>query len=145
MPEYDLRVCVRLRRWNEVKRQLELWVCIQEMNDDGEYVDVEVDTSTPGILTGGIYMLKQGLQRRVVVSVDTVPDSGMLPLVCESITSVSIGNVVARYVVAWYGSFPLFTIDYRCEDIKKVGELRSDIVCDKVGLDSLFQKTLIIS
>jgi kinesin family protein 13 len=70
------------------------------MNDDGEYVDVEVDTSTPGILTGGIYMLKQGLQRRVVVSVDTVPDSGMLPLVCESITSVSIGNVVARYVVA---------------------------------------------
>ena len=72
-------------------------VCIQELNDEGQYVDVdvEVDASTPDVLTGGIHLLKQGLHRRVV-SVDTVPDSDMLSLVCESITSISILKVVAR-------------------------------------------------
>ncbi len=37
------------------------------------------------------------------------------------------------------------TIDYSCEDRKKVGELRGDIWCHLIGLDSLFQKTSIIT
>ncbi|CAG0913138.1 unnamed protein product [Notodromas monacha] len=82
--------------WNEVRRQLEVWVGIQELNDEGEYVDVDVEPSRPDVITGGVYVLKQGLQRRLIVSVDTVPDSGLLPLVCDEITSVSIGNVVSR-------------------------------------------------
>jgi kinesin family protein 13 len=47
-------------------------------------------------LTGGIYLLKQGLQRRLCVTVNTVADSGAMPLVMNGITDVSVGSVVSR-------------------------------------------------
>lgn len=53
-------------RWSEVTRRVELWVEIMEMNDDGEYVNVNVvphecdfRRQAGVVATGGIYQLKQ--------------------------------------------------------------------------------------
>ena len=83
-------------RWAELKRKIELWVEIQELNDSGEYAAVDV-TPREGNLTGGVYQLRQGQQRRILVRVNPCPgDTGSLPLICESITSVAIGAVSVR-------------------------------------------------
>uniref|UniRef100_A0A672P4I1 Kinesin-like protein KIF13B n=1 Tax=Sinocyclocheilus grahami TaxID=75366 RepID=A0A672P4I1_SINGR len=79
-------------RWSEVTRRLELWVQILELNDAGEFVPVEVQ-SAKDVCTGGIFQLKQGQSRRVQVEVRSVQDSGTMPLICESVLNVSIGNV----------------------------------------------------
>ena len=47
-------------------------------------------------LTGGIYQLRQGQQRRICVRVKPVRDSGTLPLVCDSVVSIDIGSVCVR-------------------------------------------------
>lgn len=65
------------------------------MSDSGDYVPVEVTTSRD-CLSGGIYQLRQGQQRRMVVKVRPVPDSGTLPLVCERIVSIEVGSVSVR-------------------------------------------------
>ncbi|XP_065186816.1 kinesin-like protein KIF13B isoform X2 [Sycon ciliatum] len=80
-------------RWMEVMRRLELWVEIQELNDNGEYAPVEV-IDRPDVRTGGIYLLRQGQSRRVQVSVTPVRGSGLAPISCHSITSISMGAVV---------------------------------------------------
>ena len=83
-------------RWAELKRKIELWIEIQELNDNGEYAAVEV-TPREGNMTGGVYQLRQGQQRRILVKVNPYPgDSGTLPLICESITSVAVGGVSVR-------------------------------------------------
>lgn len=82
-------------RWSELIRKIELWVEIQELNDMGEYAAVEV-IPRPDIATGGVYQLRQGQQRRVVVKVRPVHNSGTLPIICEAITSVSIGGICSR-------------------------------------------------
>lgn len=45
-------------RWNEVSRRIELWISIQELNEQGEYSSVELH---PGkdISTGGVFQLRQ--------------------------------------------------------------------------------------
>lgn len=45
-------------RWSEVSRRIELWVSIQELNEQGEYASVELH---PGkdISTGGVFQLRQ--------------------------------------------------------------------------------------
>ncbi|KAM9404252.1 kinesin-like protein KIF13A isoform 1-T1 [Salvelinus alpinus] len=45
-------------RWSEVSRRIELWVSIQELNEQGDYSDVEMQ---PGkdIGTGGVFQLRQ--------------------------------------------------------------------------------------
>ena len=45
-------------RWSEVTQRLELWVEIMELNDQGEYVPVELQTKVD-VLTGGIFMIRQ--------------------------------------------------------------------------------------
>uniref|UniRef100_A0A915BGU3 Kinesin-like protein unc-104 n=2 Tax=Parascaris univalens TaxID=6257 RepID=A0A915BGU3_PARUN len=82
-------------RWAEVTRRIELQVDIKEMNDNGQYTSVEVHPSSD-ILCGGIYQLKQGQQRRIVVRVKPVADRGNLPLAFEHISSVSIGCICSR-------------------------------------------------
>uniref|UniRef100_A0A8C2H1V1 Kinesin family member 13Bb n=1 Tax=Cyprinus carpio TaxID=7962 RepID=A0A8C2H1V1_CYPCA len=84
-------------RWSEVTRRLELWVQILELNDAGEFVPVEVQ-SAKDVCTGGIFQLKQGQSRRVQVGVRSVQDSGTMPLITESVLSVSIGNVEVHQV-----------------------------------------------
>ncbi|KAH8401746.1 hypothetical protein KR009_007617, partial [Drosophila setifemur] len=82
-------------RWAELSRKIELWVEIHELNDNGEYSPVEV-TNRNEVLTGGIYQLRQGQQRRVNVRVKPVQNSGTLPIICQSIVNVSIGSVTVR-------------------------------------------------
>uniref|UniRef100_A0A0N4Z4F3 Kinesin motor domain-containing protein n=1 Tax=Parastrongyloides trichosuri TaxID=131310 RepID=A0A0N4Z4F3_PARTI len=79
-------------RWIEVTRRLELSVSIKELNDNGEYKNVEVNTNTDNGC-GGVYQLKQGQQRRIDVSVSERNDHGNLPLMLSEITSVSIGSI----------------------------------------------------
>uniref|UniRef100_A0A0N5B8A5 Kinesin motor domain-containing protein n=1 Tax=Strongyloides papillosus TaxID=174720 RepID=A0A0N5B8A5_STREA len=79
-------------RWIEVTRRLELSVSIKELNDNGEYRNVEVSTNND-IACGGIYQLKQGQQRRIDVSISERNDHGNLPLMISEITSVSIGSI----------------------------------------------------
>ena len=56
-----------------------------------EILDVLLDLGT-----GGIFQLRQGQQRRIKVVVKPVRKSGMLPIICQSIVSVSVGCPVVR-------------------------------------------------
>ena len=47
-------------RWSELTRKLEFHVEVQELNDSGEYVPVEVQPRT-NVGTGGIFQLRQGI------------------------------------------------------------------------------------
>lgn len=82
-------------RWSELTRKIELWVEIQELNDAGDYAPVEV-IPRADIQTGGVYQLRQGQQRRVLVEVRPVHNSGTLPIICQSIISIAVGSVSKR-------------------------------------------------
>lgn len=45
-------------RWSEVTRRLELWIQILEINENGEFVPVEV-VPARDVRTGGIFQLRQ--------------------------------------------------------------------------------------
>lgn len=68
---------------------------VQELSESGEYSSVEVQPRTD-VGTGGIYQLRQGQQRRIVVSVKPVAKSGTLPIICESAISVAVGSPCVR-------------------------------------------------
>lgn len=82
-------------RWAELSRKIEIWVELQELNDNGEYAPVEV-VGCKDMLTGGVYQLRQGQQRRIQVRVKPVQNSGTLPIICQSIISIAIGSVTVR-------------------------------------------------
>ncbi|XP_031431833.1 LOW QUALITY PROTEIN: kinesin-like protein KIF13A [Clupea harengus] len=82
-------------RWSEVSRQLELWVSIQELNEQGEYSAVELSPAKD-VNTGGVFQLRQGHSRRLLVCVRPVQFSGTLPLLVEALLSVSVGCVSVR-------------------------------------------------
>lgn len=82
-------------RWAELSRKIELWVEIHELNDNGEYAPVEV-IGNKEMLTGGVYQLRQGQQRRIQARVKPVQNSGTLPIICQSIISIAIGSVTVR-------------------------------------------------
>ncbi|XP_017282022.1 kinesin-like protein KIF13A isoform X3 [Kryptolebias marmoratus] len=82
-------------RWSEVSRRVELWVSIQELNEQGEYASVELQP-VKDISTGGVFQLRQGHSRRLQVWVKPVQNSGTLPLLVEAVLSVFIGCVSAR-------------------------------------------------
>lgn len=82
-------------RWSELTRKIELLVEIQELTEQGEYSSVEV-VPKPDIPTGGVYQLRQGQQRRIQVRVRPVQNSGTLPIICQSVVSISIGSVCNR-------------------------------------------------
>lgn len=108
-------------RWSELKRKIELWVEIQELNDNGEYIPVEVSPRESNI-TGGVYQLRQGQQRRLFVRVNPVADSGTLPIICEAITSVSVGGVQVR-------SRALSELDsYQEDDLKVLKDKWKDVL-----------------
>ncbi|XP_046384192.1 kinesin-like protein KIF13A isoform X3 [Ischnura elegans] len=87
-------------RWSELTRKIEVWVEIQELNEQGEYTAVEVScTGGNGgeyLPTGGVFQLRQGQQRRIQVRVVPVQNSGTLPIICESIVSLAVGSVTMR-------------------------------------------------
>ncbi|XP_064484970.1 kinesin-like protein KIF13A isoform X2 [Ornithodoros turicata] len=82
-------------RWAELKRKLELWLEIHELNEQGEYAPVEV-VARGDVGTGGVFQLRQGQQRRLVVRVAPVQGSGTLPLICQQVGSVAVGAVCVR-------------------------------------------------
>uniref|UniRef100_A0A1Q3FPE7 Putative kinesin-like protein n=1 Tax=Culex tarsalis TaxID=7177 RepID=A0A1Q3FPE7_CULTA len=82
-------------RWAELSRKIELWVEIHELNDNGDWAPVDVQCSKD-MLTGGVYQLRQGFQRRIMVRVKPVQNSGTLPIICQSIINVSVGCVTVR-------------------------------------------------
>ncbi|CAG9581724.1 unnamed protein product [Danaus chrysippus] len=82
-------------RWAELTRKIQLWVEIHELNDNGDYAPVEV-VPRSDIVTGGVYQLRQGQQRRVAVRVKPAANSGTLPIICQHIVSVELGSVTVR-------------------------------------------------
>ncbi|XP_077537872.1 kinesin heavy chain 73 isoform X2 [Haemaphysalis longicornis] len=82
-------------RWSELKRKLELWLEIHELTEQGEYAPVEV-VPRGDVGTGGVFQLRQGQQRRLVVRVAPVARSGTLPLICQHVGSVAVGAVCIR-------------------------------------------------
>ncbi|XP_023809427.1 kinesin-like protein KIF13B isoform X1 [Oryzias latipes] len=86
-------------RWSEVTRRLELWVQILEINENGEFVPVEV-VPARDVRTGGIFQLRQGQSRRIQVDVRSVQDSGTMPLISEIVLSVSVGCVEIQNINA---------------------------------------------
>uniref|UniRef100_A0A674PP15 Kinesin family member 13B n=1 Tax=Takifugu rubripes TaxID=31033 RepID=A0A674PP15_TAKRU len=82
-------------RWSEVMRRLEMWIQILEINDNGDFVPVEV-VPARDVETGGIFQLRQGQSRRIQVDVRSVQDSGTMPLIAEIVLAVSVGCVEIR-------------------------------------------------
>lgn len=82
-------------RWSELTRKLQMDVEVQELNEGGSYGPVEVQPSTE-VGTGGVFQLRQGQQRRIVVSVSPAQNSGTLPIICESVVSLAVGCPCVR-------------------------------------------------
>ncbi|XP_070208560.1 kinesin-like protein KIF13A isoform X2 [Littorina saxatilis] len=82
-------------RWNEVMRKIEMWVEFHELNDQGEYTPVEV-IPKPEVPCAGVFQLRQGHSRRVLVRIKPKANSGTLPLICECITTLNIGCLTVR-------------------------------------------------
>lgn len=82
-------------RWSELTKHLELSVEMMELNDQGEYVAVEIQ-SKPDVSTGGVLMIRQGQSRRINVCVKEVDGFGVSPLKCARISSVSVGSMYLR-------------------------------------------------
>ncbi len=91
-----------------------MWVEIQELNDAGDYSPVEV-IPRADIQTGGVYQLRQGQQRRVLVEVRPVHNSGTLPIICQSIINIAVGSVSKR--------FGFFLLSFVCFDVSFVSLL----------------------
>uniref|UniRef100_A0A3B4ZW98 Kinesin family member 13A n=1 Tax=Stegastes partitus TaxID=144197 RepID=A0A3B4ZW98_9TELE len=124
-------------RWSEVSRRIELWVSIQELNEQGEYSSVELH---PGkdISTGGVFQLRQGHSRRLQVCVKPVQNSGTLPLLVEAALSISIGCVSARCTKL---QRPLDS--YQEEDLNCVRERWSDaLIKRREYLDEQIKKII---
>uniref|UniRef100_A0A8C7MGL1 Kinesin family member 13B n=1 Tax=Oncorhynchus kisutch TaxID=8019 RepID=A0A8C7MGL1_ONCKI len=82
-------------RWSEVTRRLEMWIQVLEINENGDFMPVEV-IPAKDVRTGGIFQLRQGQSRRLQVEVKSVQDSGTMPLIAEVLLAVSVGCVEIR-------------------------------------------------
>ncbi|XP_041360770.1 kinesin-like protein KIF13A isoform X2 [Gigantopelta aegis] len=123
-------------RWSEVMRKIELWVEIHELNDQGEYMPVEV-MPKPDVPCAGVFQLRQGHSRRILVRVKPVSNSGTLPLICESIVSLSIGCITAR------SKLQKGLDSYQEEDLSYLRERWSEaLIKRKEYLDEQIQKLI---
>ncbi|XP_076306917.1 kinesin-like protein KIF13A isoform X2 [Tachypleus tridentatus] len=125
-----------LDRWAELTRKIEFWVEIHELNDQGEYTPVEV-LYKPDMIAGGVFQLRQGQQRRILVTVKPVQNSGTLPIICETITNISIGCVCAR------SKLQKALDSYQEEDLSLLREKWSDaLMRRREYLDDQIQKLI---
>ncbi|XP_034951830.1 kinesin-like protein KIF13B isoform X3 [Chelonus insularis] len=123
-------------RWSELTRKIELWVEMQELNEQGEYTPVEVVTKND-TLTGGIYQLRQGQQRRIQVRVKPVQNSGTLPIICHSILDIAVGSVSVR------NRFQIPLDSYQDEDLSILRDKWSDaLMRRRQYLDQHLQKLM---
>lgn len=81
--------------WNDLKRKVDVWVEIHELNDQGVFSPVELSSRNDNE-TGGIFQLRQGQSRRIVVGVRPLPKTGSLPVVIETISAIEVGSVCRR-------------------------------------------------
>ena len=81
--------------WNDLKRKVDVWVEIHELNDQGVFSPVELNSRSDNE-TGGIFQLRQGQSRRIVVGVRPLPKTGSLPVVIETISAIEVGSVCRR-------------------------------------------------
>ena len=81
--------------WNDLKRNVDIWTEIHELNDQGVFAPVEINNRNDNA-TGGIFQLRQGQSRRIVVGVRPLPKSGSLPVVIETISAIEVGSVCRR-------------------------------------------------
>ena len=95
MTSVALCICYGTSRWSELTRHLELVVEMMELNDQGEYVPVEIQ-SKPEVLTGGVFMIRQGQSRRINVVVSEIEGLGSSPLKCDHVSFVSVGSMYLR-------------------------------------------------
>ncbi|XP_063779292.1 kinesin-like protein KIF13A isoform X4 [Pseudophryne corroboree] len=124
-------------RWNEVTRRIEMWISIHELNENGEYVSVELHQAKD-VNTGGVFQLRQGHSRRIQVTVKPVHNSGTLPLMVEAILSVSMGCITARSTKLQRG-----LDSYQEEDLNCVRERWSDaLIKRREYLDEQIQKII---
>ncbi|KAG8442351.1 hypothetical protein GDO86_011230 [Hymenochirus boettgeri] len=124
-------------RWNEVTRQIEMWISIYELNENGEYTSVELQQAKD-VSTGGVFQLRQGHSRRIQVTVKPMQNSGTLPLMVEAILSVSVGCVTARST-----KLQRALDSYQEEDLNCVRERWSDaLIKRKEYLDEQIQKII---
>ncbi|XP_075682712.1 kinesin-like protein KIF13A isoform X3 [Rhinoderma darwinii] len=138
-------------RWNEVTRRIEMWISIYELNENGEYMSVELHQAKD-VNTGGVFQLRQGHSRRAQVTVKPVQNSGTLPLMVEAILSVSIGCISARSTKLQRGLDSYQKDDdvggddmdsYQEEDLNCVRERWSDaLIKRKEYLDEHIQKII---
>ncbi|XP_053323015.1 kinesin-like protein KIF13A isoform X1 [Spea bombifrons] len=138
-------------RWNEVTRRIEMWISIHELNENGEYMPVELHQAKD-VNTGGVFQLRQGHSRRIQVTVKPVQNSGTLPLMVEAILSVSVGGITARSTKLQRGLDSYQKDDdvdgddmdsYQEEDLNCVRERWSDaLIKRKEYLDEQIQKII---
>ena len=106
-----------VQAWRDVKRHVQYSVEIQELNSAGQWTPVEIDP-VPGVLTGGVYRLKQvsssltlptrkmskfsfkGQTKRLAVQLRVLPQPSTLPLTIENIQTVRIGSIERRRIDA---------------------------------------------
>ncbi|KAM7538128.1 hypothetical protein Aperf_G00000078047 [Anoplocephala perfoliata] len=94
---FSNQVALRLtEEWLRVQRRVDFWVAIEELMEDGNFKKVPV-IPTSDIKTGGIYQLRQGLNRRIRVLIRpnelNRKERGFLPFVCSKVSEVSVGCV----------------------------------------------------
>lgn len=78
-------------RWGEVSRRVKVDVEIQEL-EDGHYQPVEIEK--PETSCGGVYQLRAGMSRRLLISTTPLMERGHLPLVLGEMTSAQIGSIL---------------------------------------------------
>ena len=99
----NLKCDHKLTRWSDLVQSVQLWVEVQEINDYGQYSPVTV-LPREDVEVGGVVQLKQvlhyrpvnliscyklqGQQRRIVVRIRQVPNSGNLPVTVHSVEGV---------------------------------------------------------
>lgn len=88
-------------------------------------------------LSGGIYQLRQGQQRRIQVRVKPVQNSGTLPIICQSILNIAVGSVSVRNRL----QIPLDS--YQDEDLSTLREKWSEaLMRRRQYLDQQIQKLI---
>lgn len=81
--------------WNDLKRKVDFWTEIHELNEQGIFAPVEIHSRNDNA-TGGIFQLRQGQSRRILAGVRPRPKSGSLPVVIETISAIEVGSVCRR-------------------------------------------------
>lgn len=98
----DTKINNLINEWNQVKKSIDLWIEILELDKNGQWTCVDIKSTVSGkrTLTGGIYQLKQGQSRRIRVKIrqkfdDDSTRYNCIPFFIDSLKCVEIGGVLS--------------------------------------------------